>query len=312
VEAGKLELNLAPVELPAFLADIADLFRGRAEAKQLEFGYQAAGLPRVVIADEKYVRQVLLNLLSNAIKFTDKGRVDFRATARAATDASAHGTVVRFEVQDTGIGIAPEHREQAFQPFHQFADLAYRRGGTGLGLAISRQLVRAMDGDIGFDSTPGRGSLFWFELRLAAAPAAAPAEAAADAMPTWRGPPLRVLVVDDVLENRALLRDMLQPLGFTVFEAESGRSGVEQAQAQRPDVILMDTVMPVMDGLAATRALRTLPGLERTPIITISASAGKLDEEAALAAGATAFLAKPFRAQELFALIEKHVGNLSG
>ncbi|HEU0200857.1 MAG TPA: ATP-binding protein [Burkholderiaceae bacterium] len=306
VEAGKLELAVDTVEPAPFLRGIADVMRVRAEQKQLTFRFEpAADLPAAVRADAQRLRQVLLNLLGNAVKFTDKGEVSLRVSARAA---DAHVAALRFEVHDSGVGIAPEQLGQLFQPFQQVGELQRQRSGTGLGLAISRQLVRLMGGDISVQSTPGQGSVFSFELRLPPAQAKV-APPARERVPVgYDGPRRRVLVVDDVYENRAMLADMLRPLGFSIDEAEDGAQGVERAQALRPDVILMDNIMPVVDGLEATRSLRALPEFKTVPIFTISASASKADRERALAAGATEFLPKPFRAPALFAMLEEHLG----
>jgi len=304
IEAGKLELSVAPLELASFLSGIADIIRVRAQEKGLQFVCEADDLPPLVNADPRQLRQVLLNLLGNAVKFTDHGQVSLRVRALPGDDALAP---LRFTIADTGTGIAPQELDTLFQPFHQLGPFNERRGGAGLGLAISRQIVRAMGSDIHVQSEPGRGSVFWFDLRLSLVrdrPASPPAEPVAV---VYGGPRKTVLVVDDVAENRWMLVDMLHPLGFATFEAEDGRQGVEKALALRPDLILMDSVMPQMDGLEATRRLRALPGGKQIAIIAISASASGTDEAAALAAGASAFLRKPFRATELFALLEKHL-----
>jgi CheY-like chemotaxis protein len=180
-----------------------------------------------------------------------------------------------------------------FQPFEQAGEAQRRIGGTGLGLAISRQYVRLMGGDIRVESRVGQGSTFWFELELPAVEAELPAGAPEWVVTGYRGPRRKVLVVDDVAENRAVLVDMLVHLGFEMAEAANGCEGLIQAQGLRPDLILMDIVMPEMDGLEATRRLRRLPDFKDVPIIAISASASMEDEEISLAAGVNAFLPKP-------------------
>jgi CheY-like chemotaxis protein len=263
IEAGRLELHAAPLELAPFLQGIGNIIRVRAEQQGVRFIHDAGELPAIVIADERRLRQVLLNLLGNAAKFTDRGEVSLRVRA---LDADEYQARLRFEVRDTGIGIKPEDLDTLFQSFQQVGEERRRRGGTGLGLAISRQLVRHMGGDIQVESAPGRGSRFWFEIVLPTGSADA-APAPERRVVGYEGERKTVLVVDDVPANRALLVDMLRPLGFTMVEAENGRVGLEKAQAVLPDVILMDNVMPVMDGLEATKRLRELPALKEVPVI---------------------------------------------
>ncbi|HMC16130.1 MAG TPA: ATP-binding protein, partial [Albitalea sp.] len=304
IEAGKLELRPAPLALMPFLQGIVDIVRVRAEQKQLGFAFSAGELPENVVADAKQLRQVLLNLLGNAVKFTDHGEVRLRVETVAAGDAA---TRLRFEVHDSGPGISSTDLQTLFQPFQQVGDTERRRGGTGLGLVISRELVRAMGGDITVGSEPGRGSCFGFELELAHVelPLTMPIE---DRVAIgYDGVRKKVLVVDDVPENRSLLVDMLRPLGFLVFEAADGLQGLERAETVRPDVILMDNVMPVMSGLEATRRLREMPALKDVPVLTISASATQDDRDSARAAGATDFVTKPLRATQLLALLEQHL-----
>jgi len=271
IEAGKLELHIAALDLPAFLKGIVDIIRVRAEQKKLTFVYEPENLPAMVHADETQLRQVLLNLLGNATKFTDRGTVSLRVKRLQSGDERA---LLRFEVSDSGIGIDEVDLDTLFQPFQQVGDIERRRGGTGLGLAISRQLVQLMDSDIQVLSQQGQGSRFWFDLHLPLAHAQA--SVAEDRVAIgYDGVRKKVLVVDDVAENRMVLLDMLRPLGFLTYEARNGREGLERAKALLPDLILMDNVMPVMNGLETTRRLRELPELKNVPVLTISASASK-------------------------------------
>ncbi len=298
IEAGKFELHPGLVHLPAFLRLVADIIRVKAEQKDLMFDYQAsADLPRAVSVDESRLRQVLLNLLGNAVKFTDRGTVSLSVRA---IDSDAAAARVRFEVRDTGIGIAAQQAPRLFHPFEQVGALARRTGGTGLGLAISRQLVRSMGGEIEFESTPGRGSAFWFELALPVVDARAVAAAPRQRVVTgYEGPRKKVLIVDDMAANRSVIVDFLKSLDFALGEAEDGRAGMEQARATLPDLILMDNVMPVMNGLEATRRLRQQPAFRSTPIIAISASASPVDRQRSLAAGVDEFLNKPIDFDQL-------------
>ncbi len=297
IEAGKLELYVTDVPLVRFLRVVAEIVDVKATQKDLVFLCDLApDLPAWVRADEKRLRQTLLNLLDNAIKFTDRGQVSLRVAV------SPHDRLY-FEVQDSGVGISGDQLENIFQPFEQAGEIQRKLGGSGLGLAISRQFVRLMGGDIEVRSQPGRGSTFWFSLD---APAVAPKPVPAfleGNVSGYEGPRKTVLVVDDIKENRAVLVDMLGQIGFQMNEAVNGRDGLEKAHMSRPDLILMDIVMPEMDGLEATRRLRRLPGFSAVPIIAISASVSGSDEKNSLAAGVNAFLPKPIDLGRLLAQI---------
>ena len=307
VEAGRLELHLSPVELHRLLDEVVAIISVRAREKRLAFTLDAdPALPRRVHADGQRLRQVLLNLLGNAVKFTDEGEVRLRVRARAAP--APEPVLLAFEVEDSGVGIGEAQLGQLFQPFQQVGDPGRRRGGNGLGLAISRQLVRLMGGDIQVRSVPGRGSVFSFEIALR--PIATPGEVdAGRRMPIGHaGGPKKVLVVDDAPENRAVMADTLGLMGFEVHEAADGAQCLERVRTLMPDLILMDGHLPVLSGLEAIQRLRAMPRFDRVPIIAISASASNTDNQAALAAGANAFLAKPFRAAALVAMLEEHLG----
>ena len=200
---------------------------------------------------------------------------------------------LRFEVRDTGIGIEKERLEAIFQPFEQASDARYRSGGTGLGLAISRELVRLMGGEIHVESGRGTGSVFSFELNAPVVPPPAAVPAPQRTINGYKGPRKTVLVADDVAENRAVMVDMLGPLGFDMAEAANGSEALEKAQALHPALVLMDVIMPGMDGLDAMRRLRRMPEFQCMPIVAVSAGASGTDAAQSLAAGANAFLAKP-------------------
>jgi PAS domain S-box-containing protein len=294
IEAGRLELSRSEVALPPFLRMIADVIELRAQQKGLRFECHVdPELPATLHADEKRLRQVLLNLLDNAVKFTSEGHV----LLRVARLGPHH---LRFEVVDTGPGIALQDQPRLFRPFEQAGSTQQRPQGTGLGLAISRELVRRMDSDIHLQSEPGQGCRFWFDLALSASTARSEAVVPTSrATAGYEGPRRRLLVVDDVAGNRQMLLDLLEPLGFELHEASDGEQALAQAERLHPDLVLMDNVMPVMDGLEATRRMRAMPALEAVPIITISASAQPTDRDASLAAGANAFLTKPIRVDDL-------------
>jgi signal transduction histidine kinase/ActR/RegA family two-component response regulator len=307
IEAGKTELYPTRVDPRGFLRSIGDIIRIKAEEKNLSFVFEAAAdLPHAVAVDEKRLRQVLLNLLGNAVKFTDQGMVRLGVRRMPATDGGAQ---LRFEVQDTGIGIAEHDRQAIFEPFEQLGDAHRRSGGTGLGLAISRQLVRLMGSDIRVESRPGHGSLFWFDLAL---PLLEPADVvelpAAGVIAGYAGARRTVLVVDDVAGNRTMLVDLLKPLGFETREAADGQAALQVLEAARADIVLIDMAMPVLNGFDTIRRLRAMPGWERTPVVGVSANASDADRAQCMAAGATGFLSKPIDRDALLGLMAEHLG----
>jgi signal transduction histidine kinase len=304
IEAGKLEISPSDFHLGQFLRVIEDIIRVKAEQKpELEFvcDYDES-LPEAVQADERRLRQVLLNLLDNAVKFTEHGTVTLAVRHRPPSS-------LRFEVRDTGRALSEQQQARLFRPFEQVGDAHQRSGGTGLGLVICRQFVRLMGGDVNVDCLPGTGNTFWFELDLPTAEWTCGTPSAAsplDALP-GRAHRQRVLVVDDVLENRAVLVAALEGAGFDVHQAGNGLTGVASAQSLRPDIILMDLVMPDMDGIQAIQRLRTLPGFAVTPIVAVSASATPEVEARTLAAGANAFVAKPVNLKALMQVVSSQL-----
>jgi signal transduction histidine kinase len=301
IEAGKAELYPTTVELRSSLYGVADILRIKAEQKGIGFDVELApDLPPTIHADEKRLRQILINLLGNAVKFTDSGGVTLSVRHAAPRDGQA---VLRIEVRDTGVGIHPEQVERLFQPFEQGGDAARRIGGTGLGLAISRQLVRMMGGDIQVESLPGAGSSFWFELPLSSDEAVA-APVSQEPLPVgYEGPRRRLLVVDDVPGNRSMLSELLTRLGFEVGTAGDGESALLQLESGPWDAVMMDTTMPVMDGLEAIRRIRRHAGWQALPVISLSANASEADRNRCLAAGADAFLSKPIDRAALLKLL---------
>ncbi|MEW6706907.1 MAG: ATP-binding protein [Pseudomonadota bacterium] len=304
IEAGKVELYPEAQSPAALLETVNDIIRLQAQEKGLAYRFEAdPELPSRVVLDGKRLAQVLLNLLSNAVKFTDKGTVGL--SVRRLCEAAPGHARLRFEVSDTGIGIATEQVDGIFRPFEQGSDVQRRYGGTGLGLAISQQLITLMGGRIEVESRPDEGSRFWFELELPLAPVQAPAAQGlrVEQVLGYEGVRRRVLIVDDVPGNRGTLADFLGPLGFEAHEAVDGAAGLALANAVKPDLVLMDSVMPVLDGLEATRRLRAHPALAKVPVVVVSASASVADEAAAIAAGADAFLPKPLAFAELLQTI---------
>jgi signal transduction histidine kinase/ActR/RegA family two-component response regulator len=313
IEAGRLELGPTDFNLPNFLQGITGIIRMRAEQKNIVFAYEAdTPLPAGVRADERRLRQVLINLLGNAVKFTDAGQVTFKISDLGFNPdrpsyAESDLCTLRFTVKDTGVGIAPELLEKIFSPFEQAGDLRRRAEGTGLGLSISRKLVQAMGSDIRVSSQLGQGSAFEFELQLPVAIHIGNERAIEQTIVGYKGPARTALVVDDKNYNRAVLVNLLAGLGFEIVEAENGRQAVDKARERRPDIILMDLVMPVMTGFEATQQIRKLPGMERVVIIATTASAFDLDKQQSMLAGCDDFIAKPVSVKKLFALLEEHL-----
>ncbi len=300
IEAGKLELQPAEFCLPETLESIADMLSIRAGQKGISFSYDVlTHLPMTVYGDAKRLRQVLLNLLGNAVKFTEQGSVTFKV--------GHHYNRMRFEVADTGIGIPQDKLREIFLPFHQVGAQQHEEG-TGLGLAISKRLVRMMDSELCVESELERGSRFWFDLELheiTPAPQPPPDEDQ-PVIVGFKGT-CRILAVDDKEENRALLRDALIPLGFDLREAVNGAAALEMAAKTRPDLILMDLVMPGMDGLEAVRQLCESPDLAKTVVIAISASAFDSTQQKCLNSGCDDFMAKPLCLDLLLSKIQKHL-----
>jgi signal transduction histidine kinase/AmiR/NasT family two-component response regulator len=304
IEAGVINLSPIPFELLRMLDGLGSMLRVRAEAKGLDLVLEFDGsLPAIVVGDAGKLRQILLNLLSNAVKFTANGRVIFRARWS--------GGRAFFEVEDAGPGMTTAEMTTLFQAFVQTETGRKSAEGTGLGLAISRSFARQMGGEITVVSEQGKGTIFRVVLPLPEADEAAVASVRGDRRPVIglaKGETARrILVVDDVFENRLLLSRLLSSLGFQVTEAIDGLEAVEQWKAGRPELIFMDVRMPVMDGLTATKRIREAEegpdGVEpgtRVKIVALSASALPTEQEDILKAGCDAFLAKPIREGAIF------------
>lgn len=293
IGAGKLELQVRDVPLLPFLDVIAEIVGVRAQQKGLVLNYRAAAnLPTAISVDEKRLRQVLLNLLANAVKFTDHGEVTLAIT-------QIWPGRLRFEVRDTGIGIGADRLDAIFQPFEQAGEFTRRSGGAGLGLAISRQLVRMMGGDIRVTSSLGGGSTFWFELDAPASTVAPVPLVMPVGVTRYVGRERHILVLDDVAANRVLLVDTLERSGFRVSQGADGSEGLDKAHAHRPDLIVLDTVMPVMGGIDMLRHIRRSELLRDVPVIAVSADASRANAHANLEAGANVFLEKPINLHSL-------------
>ena len=307
IEAGKMELHTGPCDLGAMIGRVEEMMRVPAEQKGLAFSCMIGDeVPRMVEADEKRLRQVLLNLLGNAVKFTAAGRVTLLVSARDVTQAGAR---LRFEVLDSGPGLSAEEIERIFRPFEQAGSVDRREAGTGLGLAITRQLVQLMESEIHVHSRVGQGSSFRFEIHVPVIePASRSAAIDMAQVSRYTGARRRVLVVDDGEGNRALLTAMLGEYGFDCGEAENGLEALRNAARNKPDLILMDLKMPVLDGVEATRLIRMIEPLKDVPVIVISANVSDDTAASCLAAGANAFLPKPVGEKELLRVMTRVAG----
>jgi two-component system, sensor histidine kinase and response regulator len=288
---------------------VAGLLAERADSKRLELACLVYhNVPTALRGDPGRLRQILLNLVGNAIKFTDQGEVVVRARLAEAT---ADPVLVRFEVSDTGVGIAPEARTRLFHSFSQADSSTTRQyGGTGLGLAISKQLAEMMGGSIGVDSTLGQGSTFWFTVRLAKQPAS-----------TQSTPPLgvdlrdrRVLVVDDNATNRTILHHQVTAWGMHEDGATSGQLALEMLHSaakrgESYDLVILDMQMPAMDGLALARQIKADPVLAAVPLVMLTSIAQRGHEELVQQAGIAAYLTKPVRQSQLFDCLMMVVGT---
>jgi signal transduction histidine kinase/FixJ family two-component response regulator len=313
IEARKLELQPVTFHLPALLQSVVEICRIKAEQKGIEFIYQPPdNLAMGIIADEKRLRQVLINLLGNAIKFTDKGSVTFKVEMLLGDI-----TNLRFQIQDTGIGMSPQQLEKIFLPFEQVGDSKRQTEGTGLGLAISQRFVELMASQIQVESELGVGSKFFFQIECAIATDWVQANSVTssgtiigygDVGKTFvKKNRKKILIVDDRWENRSVIVNLLQPLGFEVIEASNGQEGLEKIASDRPDLTICDLAMPVMDGWEMLKQLRQSETLHDAIVIVSSASVFEIDRQKSLAAGGNDFLAKPVQADELYATLAKQL-----
>ena len=310
IEAGRTALEIAPCDLGSLVRAVMDMTRAQAKEKGLELVLVSSHeFPWYVRTDASLLRQMLTNLLSNAVKYTAKGAVTLRLSA-PPTDESQR-LLLTFEVEDTGAGIAVEDQARIFEAFVQAGPPATQKG-TGLGLAITRQIVELMGGTIHVDSTPGKGSRFRLEL-----PAERAQESEVVVPRTDRGriiglepgqPEYRVLVVEDESGNSAVLERMLESAGFLVRVVADGAQGVEVFRAWRPHFIWMDLRMPVMDGVEATKRIRALEGGPEVKIAAVTASVFADQRSEVLAAGLDDFVRKPYRSEEIFDSMARHLG----
>jgi PAS domain S-box-containing protein len=308
LEAGRLALDTAAFDPRALVAGVERMMRHKAAEKGLELAARVdAAVPAALLGDESRLRQVLLNFVGNALKFTDRGRVDIEADCPSLSRGSAR---LRLRVRDSGAGIPAQAQAKLFTAFSQGdASVTRRHGGTGLGLAICRQIAALMNGQVGVDSAPGRGSTFYFEAPLPVASAAPAAASAPACRADVRG--LHVLVADDNAVNRRVTLSQLEQLGCRAQAAADGAQALEALARGTFDIVLMDCAMPVMDGYAASAELRRREGPgRRTPVVALTAGARPEDRARCLAAGMDDHLAKPVSLDQLAAALARWGGPL--
>ena len=317
IEARKLELAPAELNFSAFLTGVVEICQIRADQKAIAFREAIAPtIPSFIVADEKRLRQVLINLLGNAIKFTDQGSVTLRVElspvqpltetvnrSPGLIDTESVHRIIRFQIEDTGIGMTATQLEKIFLPFEQVGQAARKAEGTGLGLAISNQIVELMGSRLNVQSRWGEGSIFWLDLQvpvLCNRQAPKSGQAQPKIIGIKASQPIRVLIVEDNPEACAILTSLLEPIGFLVAIAENGQVGLELAQQHCPDLILTDLSMLVLEGWSLIQQVRQQDTLSKVAIVVTSASVFESDRQKSLDSGANAFLSKPIQVDELF------------
>jgi CheY-like chemotaxis protein/anti-sigma regulatory factor (Ser/Thr protein kinase) len=296
------------------MANVSSILSERVKDKGIHLLIEIERLPHNLVGDRTRLQQALLNYATNAVKFTEKGTVTLRVFIQEETEDLAR---LRFEVADTGIGIAPEAMSRLFSAFEQADNSMTRKyGGTGLGLAITKRLAELMGGVAGAESTEGVGSTFWFTAKLkkgdeaTIAPTAAVVDVEAEIGRRYAGQ--RILVVDDEPVNREIALMQLEAVDLVVDTAVDGTEAVALAQKNSYAAILMDMQMPKLNGVEATQEIRQLPGHRDTPIIAMTANAFAEDKAVCLAAGMNDFLIKPFNPDELFAVLLRALSQREG
>lgn len=310
IESGQIELVNAPFDLGLLVRDIMDLMQERAEKKALHLTFdQSSSFPRFIISDATKIRQILVNLLSNAIKHTNSGSVTL--LLNILEQQNTDDIYLHFEVQDTGVGISDDDLASIFSAFIQVGEQSTQEG-TGLGLAITQQYIELMNGSINVSSELGAGSVFQVEIPVQAVNA----EQLATIQPSSnrkvirladKQPDYRVLIVEDQLENRLLLKRLLESVGFKVQEAINGQQGVEQFKQWKPHFIWMDRRMPIMGGVEAIRKIRALPRGDLVQIVAVTASVFEQEREILIQAGASEIVNKPYKDEEIFSCMAKYL-----
>ncbi len=312
IEARKMELHPVELHFPSFVQGVVEICQIKAEQKGIDFIYEPdPNLPMGIEADEKMLRQVLMNLLSNAIKFTETGGVKLVVENQSASPSESAMNNIRFEVEDSGIGMNPEDIEKIFLPFEQVGSIKKQAEGTGLGLAISQKMVSMMGGNLSATSQPNVGTTFWFEIELKETTQWNETNQIGGRQGKivgFEGAKRKVLVVDDRWENSSVVVNLLEPLGFEMMEAENGEEGLTKTLEWQPDVIITDLAMPVMDGHQMLAQLRESSEISPNLVVIVSsASVFESDRQKSLKAGASDFLPKPIQKEVLLQSLQKHL-----
>lgn len=332
IEARKMELHPSEFHFLSFLQGVGEMCRIRAEEKGVKFEFLPEhDLPEGIVADEKRLRQVLLNLLGNSIKFTERGKVSLIVKSQSLTSPksidsrNADGRSLdkmsrpernyrrfRFQVVDTGVGMTPEQLTKVFNPFEQVGSVKKQGEGTGLGLSISQQIVELMDGQLEAMSEPGKGSTFWFDVELPESNSwvEETQPQAAGLVVGYEGDRKTILLVDDNKENRSVLINLLEPLGFTVISADNGKTALSKVGSTPPDLVITDIAMPVMNGLEFIEHFRQIPQFEKTSVLVSSASVSLSSQRKSTQAGGNGFIPKPIQAEQLFAAIKQQLNTV--
>ncbi len=311
IEAGRVVIENGNFDLGALVLNTIDMMHERAEAKALELLLdQSSSFPRFVNSDEAKLRQILLNLVGNAIKYTQKGQVVVRLTAEDLPEIRQ--CLLLFEIKDTGIGISEQDLPFVFDTFVQVGRESDQQG-SGLGLRITKQYAELMGGQVIVTSELDKGSSFTLKLPVTKVNQSEIIDklvldgkqvlGLAPGQPNYR-----ILVIEDQLENRLLLKKLMEAVGFQVYEAVNGQQGVEQFIRWQPHLIWMDRRMPIMDGITATQKIRALPGGDKVKIVAVTASVFTEQRQEFLDAGADGIVGKPYRDAEIFACMTKHLG----
>lgn len=305
IEAGRITLNPSDFNLIELLKEVEELFKIKANQKNIDLSFNIAkNVPAVIYADESKIKQVIINLIGNSLKFTSKGFVKVSVEKR-------NENMIQIKIKDSGKGILKEEQEAIFRPFEQAQNGRQAEGGTGLGLAISKKFSNLMDGDITIKSDYGKGAEFAFSFKYLEGnenvlKGGEEELQVVSLSPEMRG--LKVAIVDDRFENRDILYKKLNPLGFDTRMAENGKEAVALYKHWKPDIILMDVVMPVMNGVEATRQILELAGNHDVKIFVVSASALESEQKEIMEIGATVFIKKPV----IFSLLLAEMHNKAG